>query len=89
MKGDPYKKLIFFYFEDDEWAEGWYITNIEENLIEVEEVRKNGQEDEHIYVQLERAGNSWKPSIDEYTSKEVKKAGKIISNYINKHGLPN
>lgn len=90
--GDPYRKQILWNFEAG--GECWAITKISENRehVEIEEMRKNGQEDTHVYVEANLIDGRWvvdpegaEYGIDRYFGAEFRQ---YIEAYLDGHGLP-
>ena len=85
----PYEKQIHYLFKvsDNIYA----ITEIGDNYICIEETRKNGQEDTHMYGMLQYINNKWVWSTTEtgreqFDTYDGDPDG--ILEYIKKHGLP-
>lgn len=85
----PYQKVVEYHFEVQD--ETIAITDIGNDFVCVEEVRKNGQEDSHMVGVLSRTADNtfeWKEGermFVEYGSQELADG---ICAYLSLHGVP-
>jgi hypothetical protein len=89
----PYRKEILWHFEAG--GEEWAINSISESRdwIGIEETRKNGQVDCHIYTEANLEEGVWKIEVDEKYGCRIEEyfgewVRRDIEEYLNKHGLP-
>lgn len=87
-----YKKEIRWLFEagGEEWAIRYIGDREGHKWVEVEETRKNGQEDCHMFACIVFHDGKWvippeDQNIDFYLGKKTRQA---VEDYLNKHGLP-
>lgn len=85
----PYKKVVSYRFE----VEGiWFeITDLDEDGAYIEECRKNGQEDCHMFGSIEFSKENrgfvlLEENFSEYLDTYIVEG---ILEYVNTHGLPN
>jgi len=84
---DGYEKRVTYLFDDGKWE----ITEVGDNHVAIEETRKNGQEDTHINVIVERGDDGkWvmtegRGMIEDYGwSHDIQ----AIESHLNEHGPP-
>jgi hypothetical protein len=82
-----YRKDIRWHFKAG--GQGWAITDFADDWVNIEETRKNGQEDTHVYVEVELVEGKWKIEPGGSIDRELGVWVRLdIEDYLNKHGLP-
>jgi hypothetical protein len=88
-KKRPYTKVVAYHFEVQ--GESLAITNIGKDHIYIEDTRKNGQEDTHMFgVLLLTCGGTyiWEDEDNMFVRYHSKELANEIRRYVNKHGCP-
>ena len=84
-----YKKTVVFRF--DLGGEGWEVTSSDDDVIEFEETRKNGQEDCHVSATAELNGDGeW--TFDDWDrnclNDHINDGAELLAAFFKKHGPP-
>lgn len=89
MSKEGYKKSVTYTFEVS--GEIWEVVDWRADHMEISETRKNGQEDDHCYVEINFVDGVWK--MEDYCRHDLgmhwsaDTADRILE-YVNKHGVP-
>lgn len=89
----PYKQDKRWLFTVDDEVLAIVDINKERTVIEIEETRKNGQEDTHMRGYMELVNRKWQWSADDdypenFSEYYSKRFADSIVKFVNEHGLP-
>jgi hypothetical protein len=89
MLQDVYTTVITYTFTAG--GETWAVLDFTDDHIELEETRKNGQEDSHCYPELRRRRGRWE--LEQYSREQIEmyfssKTASALEVFFNEHGPP-